>query len=79
MSTHYIAGAWQAGQGEALESLNPVTQECLWSGRAASAEQVEAALQAARAAFPAWARRPLEERVGVLERFAEVLKVRADA
>ncbi|PZP26787.1 succinylglutamate-semialdehyde dehydrogenase [Pseudomonas kuykendallii] len=79
MSTHYIAGAWQAGQGEALESLNPVTQECLWSGRAASAEQVEVALQASRAAFPAWARRPLEERVGVLERFAEVLKTRADA
>ncbi len=78
MTTHYIAGAWQAGQGEALESLNPVTQECLWSGRAASAGQVEMALRAARAAFPGWARRPLEERVGVLERFAEVLKARAD-
>lgn len=24
MSTHYIAGQWLAGQGETLESLDPV-------------------------------------------------------
>ena len=27
MSTLYIAGAWQNGQGEAFESLDPVTQQ----------------------------------------------------
>ncbi len=78
MSTHYIAGGWQDGQGEALESLNPVSQQVLWQGRAASAEQVEAAVQAARAAFPAWASRPLEERIALLERFAATLKAHAD-
>ena len=48
MSTLYIAGAWQEGQGEAFESLNPVTQQVLWSGKGASAAQVDAAVQAAR-------------------------------
>lgn len=78
MSTHYIAGAWQAGQGEAFDSLNPVTQESVWSGQGASAEQVEAAVAAARSAFPAWARLSLEARIAVLERFAATLKTRAD-
>ncbi|WP_337056166.1 succinylglutamate-semialdehyde dehydrogenase [Pseudomonas sp. USHLN015] len=78
MSTHYIAGAWQPGQGEAFDSLNPVTQESVWSGQGASAEQVEAAVAAARAAFPAWARLSLDARIAVLERFAATLKTRAD-
>ncbi|WP_454255792.1 succinylglutamate-semialdehyde dehydrogenase [Pseudomonas sp. Marseille-Q8238] len=78
MSTHFIAGSWQPGQGDAFVSLNPVTQETLWSGQAASAEQVDAAVRAARAAFPAWARRSLDERIAVLERFAATLKTHAD-
>lgn len=79
MSTHYIAGAWHSGQGEALESLNPVSQEAIWKGQAASAAQVDAAVQAARAAFPAWASRSLDERISVLEQFAAILKRHADA
>ncbi|WP_263138991.1 succinylglutamate-semialdehyde dehydrogenase [Pseudomonas sp. RIT-PI-AD] len=78
MSTHYIAGQWQAGEGEALESLNPVTQAFVWQGRAASAAQVDAAVRAARAAFPGWARQTLDQRIGVLERFAVALKAHAD-
>jgi len=78
MSTLYIAGAWQEGQGEAFESLNPVTQQVLWSGKGASAAQVDAAVQAARQAFPAWAKRSLDERIVVLENFAAQLKNRAD-
>ncbi|BBT17964.1 N-succinylglutamate 5-semialdehyde dehydrogenase [Metapseudomonas otitidis] len=78
MSTHYIAGAWQAGQGEAFDSLNPVTQASVWSGQGASAEQVAAAVAAARAAFPAWARLSLDARIAVLEHFAATLKTRAD-
>lgn len=79
MSTHYIASAWHAGQGEALESLNPVSQQVIWQGQAASAAQVDAAVQAARAAFPAWASRTLEQRIAVLEQFAVTLKQHAEA
>ncbi len=78
MSTHYIAGNWQAGRGAALASLNPVSQACLWQGLAADEAQVDAAVQAARAAFPAWAMQPVEARVAVLERFAALLKAQAD-
>ncbi|WP_324710333.1 succinylglutamate-semialdehyde dehydrogenase [Pseudomonas citronellolis] len=78
MTTHYIAGQWQAGEGATLESLDPVSQAVVWSGRAASAAQVDAAVAAARIAFPAWARRPLEERIAVLEAFAATLKARSD-
>ena len=51
MATHYIAGNWQQGTGAAFSSLNPVSQAVLWSGRAAAAEQVAAAVLAAREAF----------------------------
>lgn len=78
MNSLYIAGEWLAGQGEVFESLNPVTQQVVWSGNGATAEQVESAVQAARQAFPAWAKRSLEERLSVLEAFAANLKSRAD-
>lgn len=79
MSSLYIAGNWQAGQGEAFESLNPVTQQVVWSGQGATAAQVDAAVRAARQAFPAWASRSLEDRITVLEAFAANLKSQADA
>ena len=78
MNTLYIAGAWQAGQGEAFDSLNPVTQQVVWSGQGASAEQVDVAVRAVRQAFPAWAKRTLDERISVLEAFAASLKTHAD-
>lgn len=78
MSTHYIAGLWQLGQGDALQSLDPVSQQVLWVGREADAAQVEAAVQAAREAFADWAAAPLSERIAVLERFAAVVKSRQD-
>ncbi len=78
MNSLYIAGEWLAGQGEVFVSLKPVTQQVVWSGNGATAEQVESAVQAARQAFPAWAKRSLEERLSVLEAFAANLKSRAD-
>jgi succinylglutamic semialdehyde dehydrogenase len=78
MNSLYIAGEWLAGQGEVFKSLNPVTQQVVWSGNGATAEQVESAVQAARQAFPAWGKRSLEERLSVLEAFAANLKSRAD-
>ena len=78
MSTHFIAGAWQEGLAASFESLNPVSQAVLWRGRAATPVQVAAAVAAARSAFPAWAQRSLDERIVVLEAFANSLKARAD-
>ncbi|QNG99794.1 succinylglutamate-semialdehyde dehydrogenase [Pseudomonas sediminis] len=78
MNTHYIAGQWQPGQGESLQSLDPVSQAVLWRGQGATAAQVDAAVSAARGAFSLWAAHSLDGRIAVLERFAACLKSRAD-
>ncbi|WP_433887298.1 succinylglutamate-semialdehyde dehydrogenase [Pseudomonas vranovensis] len=78
MTTHFIAGSWQAGQGEALQSLNPVSQQVVWQGQGANAGQVDSAVKAARQAFAGWALQSLEARISVLEAFAAALKANAD-
>ncbi|MGA4446591.1 succinylglutamate-semialdehyde dehydrogenase [Ectopseudomonas chengduensis] len=78
MNTHYIAGQWQPGQGESLQSLDPVSQAVLWQGQGATAAQVDAAVAAARGAFSLWAAHSLDGRIAVLERFAACLKSHAD-
>lgn len=56
-----------------FSSLNPATGETVWTGPAATPTEVDRAIRRARAAFPAWAARPLEERAAVLRAFAEQL------
>ncbi|WP_303719567.1 succinylglutamate-semialdehyde dehydrogenase [Brevundimonas naejangsanensis] len=58
-------------------STNPATGETVWEGEAASAEQVGAAVEAARAAFPDWADRPRGDRIDAVKRYQAVLKERA--
>ncbi|WP_418162213.1 succinylglutamate-semialdehyde dehydrogenase [Pantoea vagans] len=72
--THLIKGQWLSGDAEILTKADPVSGETLWQGQAASAAQVTAACDAARAAFPAWARRPLAERQAIIEKFAAGLE-----
>ncbi len=56
--SNWINGDWVTGQGERRVKTNPVSHEALWHGFDADAAQVEQAYQAARAAFPLWARQP---------------------
>ena len=58
-------------------STNPATGETVWEGEAASVEQVGAAVEAARAAFPEWADRPRQDRIDAVKRYQAVLKERA--
>ena len=55
MNQHFIGGQWVTSNGQQFSSNNPVTQETVWRGNAASAATVDAAVSVARAAFPAWA------------------------
>ena len=48
----FINGQWQAGLGHDVTSLNPAKNEVIWQGKTATATQVDAAINAARAAFP---------------------------
>ncbi|MDR5897641.1 succinylglutamate-semialdehyde dehydrogenase [Halomonas vilamensis] len=69
-----INGAWVAGAAEALTKHNPVAGALLWQGGSASSEQVAGAVDAARSAFPGWARTTFAERQALVERFVETLK-----
>ncbi|MBB3139443.1 succinylglutamate-semialdehyde dehydrogenase [Halomonas organivorans] len=69
-----IGSQWQDGEAEGFAKQDPVSGEALWHGYAASEAQVGAAVDAARAAFPGWARQPFEARQAMVERFREVLE-----
>ncbi|MGK9171764.1 succinylglutamate-semialdehyde dehydrogenase [Yokenella regensburgei] len=70
----WINGEWVAGQGGQRVKTNPVTQEVLWHGCDADADQVAAAYQAARAAFPTWAKGEFTQRQRIVEKFAALLE-----
>jgi succinylglutamic semialdehyde dehydrogenase len=72
----YIDGAWRPGSGERFSSHDPATGDKVWEGRAATEDDVSEAMAAARLAFPAWSRTPLEQRVAVVRKFADVIKRR---
>ncbi len=75
----YIDGAWREGGGERFASHDPASGDRVWEGRAADADDVAEAMAAARLAFPAWSRRPLEERVAIVRAYAQALERRVDA
>ena len=62
-----------------FSSVNPATGETVWSGPAAGAAEVDRAVAAARAAFPAWAQRSVPEREAVLRAFAAQLTAGKEA
>ncbi len=72
-AVQFIGGHWQTGEGAVFRSVNPASGEVLWQGRAASADQVEQAVAAAREASLVWADTTASERISLLRRFGESL------
>lgn len=77
--SNFINGQWLAGSGQELVTIDPSTGKQTWSSRESTEADVESAVQAARAAFEAWAMAPLEERMNVCVRFRDLLKENAEA
>ena len=75
---HYIGGQRVASE-QTLELFSPIDQRLLGRVAEGSAEHVEAAIQAAQAAFPAWSALSAAERKPVLDRFAQEIGKRAEA
>ncbi|WP_199510638.1 aldehyde dehydrogenase family protein [Nucisporomicrobium flavum] len=74
----YIGGRWvPASSGETIAVENPATEETLAHVPAGSAEDVDRAVAAARAAFDDWAATPMAERGAVLGKLHEALSARA--
>ncbi|HRP10140.1 MAG TPA: succinylglutamate-semialdehyde dehydrogenase [Terricaulis sp.] len=77
-SENFIDGQWRQGDGALFASYDPATGDKVWEGRAASADDVSAAMAAANLAFPAWSRRPVEERVAIVRAFAKVIEAKKE-
>jgi succinylglutamic semialdehyde dehydrogenase len=75
----YINGEWKDGSGELFGSFNPATYERIWEGRAASANDVDDVMEAARVAGESWALMPLAGRLKYLQMFQSVLEARKEA
>ncbi|HEX6696471.1 MAG TPA: aldehyde dehydrogenase family protein [Solirubrobacteraceae bacterium] len=73
-----IAGEQVAGEGPGLDVENPYTQTTLATVALPSAEQVDAAIAAARAATRGWADTPAVERCELLHEVAARLRAEAD-
>ncbi|CAM2187013.1 aldehyde dehydrogenase [Paraburkholderia sacchari] len=78
MNELFIDGQWCAASGPAFVSRNPGTGETVWSGNAASAEDVDRAVSAARRAFVEWSQTPFEARCEIVKRFATLVTERKE-
>jgi len=72
-----IGGKLVAGDAT-MPVLNPATEESLADCPRASARQLDEAVAAAKAAFPAWAGKPIEQRKAVVVAIADVIEQHQD-
>ena len=61
-----------------MSVINPATEEVLAECPRASEAQLNAAVAAAKAAFPAWAATPIDERRKIIVQMADVIEANID-
>src|SRR6476469_1813386 len=69
---HLIGGKTVAG-GDYLETVNPATQEVLAEVASGGEAEVNAAVAAAKAAFPAWAAMPAPQRAKLIRKLGDLI------
>jgi len=75
MEKMYINGQFTGGKAnESIPIINPATEEILAEVPRGTPADVEAAIGAARAAFPGWARTPAAERANLLHEAAHKIR-----
>src|SRR5918999_2708177 len=73
----YIDGAWVPSTGSGtIEVVNSTTEEVIGRIPEGTADDVDRAVKAAKAAFPGWAETSIEERGKFLQRITEGLQAR---
>src|SRR5690606_36094158 len=73
----YYGGQWHAPEGRYVDTWNPATGDCLGPCADADAADVDAAVQAAQAAFAEWSRTRPAERAALMRNVATVLREHA--
>lgn len=75
----YINGKWVEPRGrKTLDVINPATEEAFATISLGTAEDVDAAARAARAAFPVWSQSTIDMRIQVINKIIAGLKARGD-
>ncbi|MEC3910844.1 succinylglutamate-semialdehyde dehydrogenase [Sphingobium sp. CR2-8] len=62
-----------------LQSFDPASRELVWEGPVADADDCHRAIATARAALPGWRALPVDDRIAVARRYAQVLGDRRGA
>ena len=76
---NYVDGAWRSSAAtEFVDVINPATAEVLTRTPLSSKAEVDAAVQAAAAAFPAWRRTPAGERIQYLFKLKNLFEAHID-
>ena len=75
----FINGEWVEPSGRpTLDVINPATEEAFATISMGTADDVDAAAKAARAAFPAWSQSTIEERKAIIGNIIAGMKARGD-
>ncbi|MFJ5613344.1 aldehyde dehydrogenase family protein [Streptomyces sp. NPDC093221] len=75
----YIGGKWRpAAGGGRIDVVNPVTEKVIGQVPAGTAEDVDEAVRAARAALPGWAATPPAERGAILGAVRDLMAARRE-
>ena len=69
---HLINGQ-HVSNGQTFETINPATQDVLAEVAAGGSDEVNAAVAAAKAAFPKWANTPAPERAKVIRKLGDLI------
>src|SRR6476659_5642015 len=71
---NYVGGRWVTGDHSFLDVYNPADGEVISKVPLSSRDDVDAAVNSARAAFPKWSGLPIKERVQVMFRYRSFLE-----
>jgi succinate-semialdehyde dehydrogenase/glutarate-semialdehyde dehydrogenase len=75
----YVDGEWiDARSGDKVEVANPATGEVLGTVPSLDAAETRRAIEAASAAFPAWAARTAKDRAAILRRWHDLMLANAE-
>jgi len=73
MKIDHLINGKSVASGSYFETSNPATQEVLAEVASGGGAEVDAAVGAAKAAFPAWASRPAAERASLLRKLGDLI------
>ena len=73
MRIQHLINGQPVDSPDTLETINPATQAVLAEVAAGGAAEVQAAVAAAQAAFPAWAGRPATERAALMRKLGDLI------